>query len=93
MKFALTGLAGLVVGCGRNSEEISGSSSEGRPSFRHRRSKQKNYTENFLEMNMEMVWIPGGDLEFPAEYGRPSDYVGGFWIGKQRFLFLLGLNL
>ncbi len=44
-----------------------------------REGKQKDYIENFADMNMKMIWIPGGRIQFP-EGG--SKEVEGFWMGE-----------
>lgn len=44
-----------------------------------RERQQKDYIENFADMNMKMIWIPGGNVYIPR---KESKYVEGFWMGE-----------
>jgi len=92
---AIGGLTALVLagGCSdRNSiEEVSergltrwdqkeySQEDDSKPARKSRERKQKDYIENFADMNMKMIWIPGGRVQFP-EGG--SKEVEGFWMGE-----------
>jgi formylglycine-generating enzyme required for sulfatase activity len=106
-KWVLGGLAILAItgdlGCDSNmfSSEEKKSSREKKNLTRwhemefvgeDKRDKRKDYVENFAGLDMKMIWIPGGEVEYevrPKPYYRKNEpfpifreEVEGFWIGE-----------